>query len=137
MKRLISFSLVFTLLMTMFMFTNTVLAEQDEGFTFTVSNNVAEITGYEDHVENVTIPSTLGGYTVTSIGNLAFYDCFSIKTINLPKSITRIGNGAFENCSSLKYITIPEIVTSIGDYSFAECWELSAAYFLCDAPQME
>ena len=42
---------------------------------------------------NVTIPSTLGGYLVTSIGDYAFQDCH-INTLTLGDGVINIGNRA-------------------------------------------
>ena len=40
-----------------------------------------------------------------SIGNWAFEDCGSLKSITIPVSVTSIGSSAFENCKSLTDIT--------------------------------
>jgi hypothetical protein len=52
-------------------------------------------------------------YSVTSIGNNAFYKCSSLISITIPKGITSIGSYAFYKCSALKSITIPSSITSI------------------------
>jgi hypothetical protein len=62
--------------------------------------------------------------SVTSIGQYAFFDCNSLKTITIPKSVITIGFTAFGKCSSLETITIPIGVTSIGDYAFYNCESL-------------
>ena len=62
--------------------------------------------------------------SVTSIGNYAFQDCFSLQSINIPENVTSIGNYAFYGCSSLQNITIPSSVTSIGNYVFQNCSSL-------------
>ncbi len=65
-------------------------------------------------------------YSVTSIGNSAFYGCSSLASVTIPESVTSIGNRAFYGCSSLASVTIPEGVTSIGDYAFYECSSLAS-----------
>ena len=66
----------------------------------------------------VTIPSKLGGYSVSSIGDYAFYGCSGMTSITIPNTVTSIGGDAFEGCSGLTSITIPNSVTSIGAFAF-------------------
>ncbi len=67
------------------------------------SYEVSKITG---ETSVVVIESTIGTYPVTSIGEKAFYNCTSLTTINIPKSVTEIKEGVFSNCSSLNAITV-------------------------------
>ena len=57
-------------------------------------------------------------YSVTSIGESAFYSCSKLTSVTIPESVTSIGYAAFYECTSLTSITIPESVTSIGNYAF-------------------
>ena len=61
---------------------------------------------------------------VTSIGDNAFYDCYSLTAINIPDGVTSIDSGAFAYCYSLTAINIPDGVASIGDITFQGCREL-------------
>ena len=62
----------------------------------------------------VTVPSMLGGYPVTSIGECAFWGCSGLTSVTMPDSVTSIGDYAFRDCQSLKQLAVPESVTSYG-----------------------
>ena len=66
---------------------------------------------------------------VTSIGDLAFYECNNLTSVTIPNSVIKIGEMAFEGCSALTSITIPNSVTSIGRGAFYDCSELSSIVF--------
>ena len=58
-------------------------------------------------------------YPVTSIGDGAFNNCYSLTSVTIPNCVTNIGYFAFSDCSSLTSIAIPNSVTNIGDYAFS------------------
>ena len=74
----------------------------------------------------LTIPATIDGFPVTSIGLSAFGGCRSLTSITLPDSITSIGGAAFTVCESLTSITIADGVTSIGESAFDACSSLTS-----------
>ena len=63
-------------------------------------------------------------YSVSRIGNWAFYFCPALTEISIPNSVVYIGEEAFCACTSLTNITIPESVLSIGYDAFYECRKL-------------
>ena len=99
------------------------------GLTLGVTNKDNWVSTSSDHYSGaVAIPSTVTYnnkvYSVTSIGNMAFYGCNSLTSISIPESVTSIGDKAFYKCNSLTYITIPESITSIGKNAFEYCSNL-------------
>ena len=79
---------------------------------------------------DVVIPETFEHdektYTVTSIGEHAFYECPELTSIEIPEGVKTIGEGAFGHCSSLTKVTIPSSVTSIGNDAFYCCESLTS-----------
>ena len=73
----------------------------------------------------ITLPSTLGGYTVVSVGFMGMANCTSLTSVTIPYSIQELGEYAFYKCTGITTVTIPSTVLSIGEYAFAECTSLS------------
>ncbi len=90
-------------------------------YTYTVTDGKAEITKYTGAGGAVTIPDTLGGYPVTTIGGNSFKWCEGLTSVSVPQSVTSIGDYAFNGCSKLTSINIPDSVTSIGYCTFSDC----------------
>ena len=61
---------------------------------------------------------------VTAIGDRAFFECSSLRSIALPDALTSIGTRAFYRCSSLKALALPDSVTDIGAGAFSGCRDL-------------
>lgn len=78
------------------------------------SDGSAEITGYIGQVEELVIPKTIDGKRVTKIGDSAFKDCKTLKSVVIPNGVTRIGDSAFKGCIMLRKISIPRSVDTIG-----------------------
>ena len=59
------------------------------------------------------------GSGVTSIGEMAFYDCYRLSSITIPNSVTSIGSSAFKACYGLtsvySYIEEPKSTTGAFD----------------------
>ena len=88
------------------------------------TDKTCEITDYTGEATELTIPSELDGYTVTSIGGSAFSWCESLTSVDIPNSVTSIGDSAFSWCESLTSVGFPNSVTSIGYNAFAYCRSL-------------
>ena len=76
---------------------------------------------YQNSVQKIEI-----GNGITSVGDSAFYYCYSLASITIPDSLTNIGSSAFHYCYSLASITIPDSLTNIGDSAFSNCVSLAS-----------
>ena len=74
-----------------------------------------------DTLKSVSFP-----YSLLTIDNNAFVGCDNIDTIKFGPNITTIGDKAFNGCNSLTSVTIPNSVTSIGSQVFSSCFSLTS-----------
>jgi hypothetical protein len=75
---------------------------------------------------DLSIPDTIGGLPVTSIGNSAFRGCTRLTSVTIPNNVTSIGGWAFERCTNLTNVTIPNSVTAIEGAAFEGCTGLTS-----------
>lgn len=88
----------------------------DDGTSVTVISCGIRYSG------DIVIPSTVtyGGktYSVTGIGERAFYDCYSLASVSIGNGVTSIGDLAFYDCTSLATVIcrakdVPELRRSV------------------------
>ena len=96
-----------------------------DGYKYTVSNSKATLTGYTGSSTALNIPSTLGGYKVTTIGSGAFENNKTISSVTIPNSVTSIGGSSFSGCTRLTTVSIGNSVDSMGNYAFSGCTSLN------------
>ncbi len=92
------------------------LLKNDSGFA---------ISQYVGNASKVNIPSYISNFYINSIGDSAFENCYSIKSVIVPDSVTSIGVSAFANCTRLESITIPGNITKLNDSTFRSCTSLT------------
>lgn len=82
----------------------------NNGTELEVTNRLSSSIFYSG-VVNIPEEVTYMGRTrkVTSIGELAFYDCAFLTSVTIPNSVTSIGGSAFENCVRLTSVHITDI----------------------------
>lgn len=145
-------------------FKNIIEEGETTGTTFTIgllkytviADNEVAISGVTDKTQEgydikPTVEHQGKTYTVTAVGDKAFYECtnlvrfqperfkMAIKTIGseafrgcsklinllLNTGLEQIGESAFCECSSLNNFEIPASVTQIGDWAFNDCPKLA------------
>ena len=70
----------------------------DYTWTYEITAGEAEVQGVSPATGSVSIPATLGGKPVTSIGYGAFYSCSGLTSVAMPDSVAYVAPYAFENC---------------------------------------
>lgn len=97
----------------------------DNSFEYSVSNGKATITAYKGTSSKVVIPSKLGGYPVTAIGNAALDELDLMTSVTVPEGVVSIGNDAFTGCDKLTSVNLPNSLISIGMFGFDACDSLT------------
>jgi len=100
------------------------------GFDYIINpyeTNTITITNYIGLSGIVTIPSTINGLTVTTIGNgsNAVFTGIDVTNVTIPDSVITIADYAFYTNYYMTNVTIGANVTSIGEESFYECESLT------------
>ena len=108
-------------------FTPAASAETVSGdLLYTSSGSAVTIRGCNGTCpESVTIPATIEGMTVTTIGAYAFEGVTGLVNIYLPDTLTSIEGYAFSGASTLVSIAIPSGVTRIRDHTFFSATKLT------------
>jgi hypothetical protein len=80
---------------------------------------------YNEAPEQLVIPEFApNGDRVTSIGDEAFYGCYTVREVILPASVQYIGVSAFRECGQLSSVSMPGVV-NIAHYAFQRCEALT------------
>ena len=102
--------------------------EKDVRIPSTVTNNGRKytVTGVGDSAFfcQSKIPSIVLPNTITYIGRRAFFYCWADTLTNIPASVTSIGTEAFYGCSELKHFTFEATHTDAEENAFKYCQAL-------------
>lgn len=108
-------------------------ATDNSAFTYVNHGDSIEITGFDNSVSDVVIPSEIEGLPVTAISVGAFY-LSTITSIEVPDSVTSIGEMAFLGCTSLKSVKLSTRVAKIDKNAFGSCSALQEIQVAKDNP---
>ena len=130
-----SISLALALLMLLSVFTVVPITAGAETYKngdweyiiFEDSDNI-RIERYTGTENEIVIPSTLDGHTVSSIGSKNSESVFenrkSLKSVDIPNTVTRLEYHSFQDCENLTTVSIPNSVEYIEPYAFSGCTSL-------------
>lgn len=125
---------------------------KNSDYVYTINEDGITLKKYIGTGKEITIPQTIDGYDVVSIGqdcfsdkkdilsvelsgklktiqSFAFYRCDKLSKLIIKNGLKIIGRSAFAHCTALEAVTLPESVTKIGECAFANCTELKTVSF--------
>ena len=76
---------------------------------------------YRQEIVRLKLPSGL-----SSVGDMAFYNCNNLTAVVIPDSVTEVGQFAFAMCSNLQILKIGSGVRTIGEAAFSECYKVTS-----------
>jgi len=133
-KKIISFTLVLTVLLAVTPLVPTALAQSFRIGDFSyrqMDNNSVQITGYHGNAAHLTIPGTVDGFIgnvlqpnhfrVTGIGGDVFAESTTLVTVTVPDSVEHIGVRAFRRATSLTDVILGSGVRWIEFEAFNGC----------------
>ena len=99
-----------------------------DGKNAIIYNNgaAAVIPAPKGHID---IPSKLGNYAVTEVGDWAFADCNEMSSVYVPDSVKLIGRYAFAGCAALQCADVGKGAVTIKKNAFSDCSVLTAVAF--------
>ena len=90
----------------------------------TIAKEVTELpANFCTGTENLTVIEFEAGSQLKKIGKMAFYGTQALESIDIPSTVTSIGESAFADCFSLEKIELGQI-ESLGQNTFANCTSL-------------
>ncbi len=123
-KKSLLFAFMVLLLTVMTVFSVSAKTVTKNKLVYEVSKKTATLIECKSNAKKIKVPSKVGKYKVTAIGEWAFSGRKKLQSVELPKTVTKIGEAAFNECSSLKKIVIPSKVTRISSSAFWYCTNL-------------
>ena len=95
-------------------------------FTYEVINGKVKIVRCDTAASGaVTVPASIDGKPVVSIGDSAFENCDGLTKVTISDGVKHIGSYAFSGCSKLANIDLPDSVQSAGLWAFWNCHGLT------------
>lgn len=91
---------------------------------YEINGEYAEVTGFNGLASEVTVPESIEGCPVRTIGKKAFLSRKNVRRIRLPQTVEEVGDWAFAYCDSLEEVWLPRREIRFGRSVFMECGRL-------------
>ena len=99
-KKILFTALTVTSLLMILAFSSSAKEYTSGNFKYNVGSKYAVLVEYTGKSSSVKIPSEVKNVPVTVIGEWAFSDNKTLKSITIPSTVTKIGEAAFNNCTA-------------------------------------
>lgn len=123
MKKIVALGLALSMTFSISVYGESLGPFEEYSFSDFRYNSNGEIIDYYGTADFVSIPSTLDGNKITSVGNYSFVG-ETPTSIFVQEGIETIGTGAFED-TNIVDVDLPETLTYISEGAFANCKDLS------------
>ena len=131
-------NILFLAVAILFGFSNSYAQDSSALHYVPINENEAYVTyithpqsnNYTPYSGNIVIPSVVSlnnkAYTITGIGDWAFYDCRSLTEITIPNGITVLNNYVLADCTGLTTVNLPSTMTTVCGYAMKGCTGLKS-----------
>ena len=94
-----------------------------QDFTFQINYDEESygVFSYEGDEEDIIIPKTFGGKSVTVLFDKLFAGHTEIRSIQFPDTITDFGEFLFDGCENLRQMQLPPSLKYLWGYTFVRC----------------
>ena len=106
------------------------LYDEENGFLYADEGGQACVLGCKRHCSNLSIPTTIAGLPVTSIGESAFREARWLRSVVIPEGVTSIGIFAFRHCIRLESVKFPQSLRELNN----ACFERNPKLAMIDLP---
>ena len=104
--------------------TSSAESKAQEDYEYEDDFGVVNILRYHGEGGKISIPTMIGGKTVTWIDEYAFRGA-AVTNVTIPGTVKTIRTRAFTGCDQLEILTIADGVQTIDGYAFANCPKLT------------
>ena len=92
-------------------------------------DETGRLSAYSGDKKDITIPATIGKYSITTVRSDAFRGNKDITSVTLAEGITTLDYAAFQDCKNLTTVTLPSSLTYIGSRAFEGCEKLKTVHY--------
>ena len=97
-----------------------------DGYVYDDNAGQLTLVGYQGPGGAITIPASIGGKPVVSLGRDLFAYRSTLSSVVIPEGVKTLVQGVFFSCPNLTSVVVPSTVSSVGAYVFQQCPQLAS-----------